>query len=112
MGRAEPAYETRSRSLKADRREGAQSFEHFINRQWVIWNEHPCYILVAADQASRGLGAYKLDLRSYPGQDKQVIWPKRPEQGNKAVSDFAKEVGSHLSGYLVSRTHPRSTNSH
>jgi len=91
--RANPVYSIYSRAIQSERQEGAQNFEHYMNRQLVIWFETPIFDLTGADQIGRGAGMYKLDLRTAPTENgKYDVWPDKPSKNGQEPKDWAKEV--------------------
>ena len=98
---AKPVLEVRSRALQADRRDGAQHFEDYGNRQFVLWRRvvPAAYDLTSGDQAGRGAGIYRLDLRSYAilrgGETMHDVWPKRPARNGQELKEYETEVNAY-----------------
>jgi hypothetical protein len=85
MRHAAPVYSMFSRAIESERQKGAQSFEHFMNRQRIIWWENLCYELTGSDQITKGAGMYRLGLRTesveVEGTKEYRAWADKPAQG-------------------------------
>ena len=95
LSTANPVFEIRSRAIEASRRDGAQNFENFISRWWVVENDlfEPPFLLVCSDQDTRGIGCYRLDLRSGLTEDgKYDIWPAKPPMDGETPKAYSKAV--------------------
>jgi len=90
LGRANPRLSTFSRSVDPERTKGAQNFESFFNQQWSVWNEgmNAPYPLTCSDQGCRGLGTYKLSLRSAVKDGKNIVWADRPSGNGKELDAY------------------------
>jgi hypothetical protein len=97
--RAKPVYAIYSRAIESERQKGAQSFEHYMNRQLIIWLEAPVLQLTGSDQVCRGAGMYKLDLRTVPLQTEKgteyIVWADRPSRDGQTAEKWAKEIDAY-----------------
>jgi hypothetical protein len=98
MRHARPVYSIYSRAIEQERQKGAQSFEHYMNRQLIIWRDIPDspYDLTSSDQINRGAGMYKLGLRTEAVETdagrKYVVWGGKPSKDGQITKDWARAV--------------------
>ena len=99
MARARPVYQIHSRSLRTERRAGAQRFEQYANQQLLIWKDvaDSAYLLTSSDQVGRGLAIYHLSLRTEPktledGTTKYDVWASRPTRDGQTAKAYSQAV--------------------